>query len=125
MSRPDPTPGAAGIPAAPIGDDGEPVFAQPWHAQAFALAVGLHERGRFEWPEFADELAAAIRAEPDRDYYASWLAALERVVVTHGLTTADDLSEREAAWHRAAHATPHGQPIVLDAVRDHGTSLSS
>lgn len=102
------------MPSAPAGDDGEPVFAEPWHAQAFALAVGLHERGRFGWPEFADELAAAIRAEPERDYYANWLTALERVAVARGLTTADDLSAREAAWHAAARATPHGQPIVLD-----------
>lgn len=112
MSWPDP---AAGPPLPPGTDNDGPVFAEPWHAQAFALAVGLHEQGRFAWPEFAEELGAAIRADPDRDYYASWLAALERVVVAHGLTTAGDLAEREDAWHRAARATPHGRPIELTA----------
>lgn len=108
MSRPDPA-------AAPTDDDGR-VFAEPWHAQAFALAVALHERGRFAWSEFADELAATTAADPDGEYYRSWLDALERVVVAHGLTSAADLADREDAWHRAAHATPHGRPIVLDAV---------
>lgn len=109
MSRPDPAPDAAGAPAV---DDR--VFDEPWHAQAFALAVALHERGRFAWSEFADELAATIRADPDGEYYRSWLGALERVAVARGLTTAADLDDREDAWHRAAHATPHGRPIVLD-----------
>ena len=53
----------------PQDDDG-PVFAEPWQAQAFALAVTLSDRGHFTWPEWAatlaDELrAAAARGEPD------------------------------------------------------------
>lgn len=107
MSRPDPA-------SAPGAGDGR-VFAEPWHAQAFALALALHERGTFAWPEFADDLAATLRADPDGEYYASWLTALERVVLARGLMTADDLTDREQAWHRAARATPHGRPITLDA----------
>ncbi|WP_130290284.1 nitrile hydratase accessory protein [Pseudonocardia sediminis] len=110
MSRPDPPSELPPRDRPPP----EPVFAEPWHAQAFALAVALHEQGRFAWPEFADELAAAVRAQPDREYYASWLTALELVVVTRGLTSADDIAAREDAWHRAAHATPHGEPITLE-----------
>ena len=34
-------------------DDGEPVFAEPWQAQAFALAVKLSEQGHFSWKEWA------------------------------------------------------------------------
>ncbi|MBW0106010.1 nitrile hydratase accessory protein [Pseudonocardia sp. KRD291] len=105
MSRPD-LPPQEPVPT-------EPVFAEPWHAQAFALALALHERGRFAWPEFADELAAVVAADPDGEYYASWLTALERVVVACGLTSAADLVDREEAWHRAARATPHGAPISL------------
>ncbi len=72
-------------------DDGGPVFAEPWQAQAFALAVTLSERGHFTWPEWAatlaDELrAAAARGEPDDGtrYYEHWLAALERLVTDQG-----------------------------------------
>lgn len=107
MNRPDTAPGTG-------PGDGH-VFAEPWHAQAFALALALHERGAFAWPEFADELAAAVRADPGGEYYASWLTALERVVLARGLMTAGDLADREQAWHRAARATPHGRPITLDA----------
>src|SRR5712691_11976264 len=74
-------------------DDGGPVFAEPWQAQAFAMAVKLSERGHFTWKEWAaalaDELkAAADRGEPDDGsrYYEYWLAGLERLVTAKGLT---------------------------------------
>src|ERR1700693_1767152 len=61
-------------------DNGGPVFAEPWQAQAFALAVNLSEQGHFTWKEWAsglaDELkAAANRGEPDDGsrYYHHWL----------------------------------------------------
>ena len=66
----------------PAGNNG-PVFAEPWQAQAFALAVTLSEQGHFTWKEWsaalADELrAGASRGEPDDGsrYYEYWLAAL-------------------------------------------------
>ena len=37
-----------------------PVFAEPWQAQAFALAVRSTEAGFFTWREWADELAAVL-----------------------------------------------------------------
>jgi nitrile hydratase accessory protein len=62
-------------------DTGGPVFAEPWQAQAFALAVKLSEQGHFTWKEWAatlgDELkAAADRGEPDdgSHYYIPSLA---------------------------------------------------
>jgi hypothetical protein len=33
-------------------DEGGPVFAEPWQAQAFALAVRLSEQGYFTWKEW-------------------------------------------------------------------------
>jgi nitrile hydratase accessory protein len=60
------------------------VFSAPWQAQAFALALALHERGVFTWPEWAQALAGAIRraqaaGDPDLGdtYYRHWLDALE------------------------------------------------
>jgi nitrile hydratase accessory protein len=107
------------LPAIPR-DDGGPVFRAPWEAQAFAMAVRLHERGHFSWKEWAarlaDEIAAAQgRGEHDdgRRYYHYWLAALERLVADKGLVLADELRMRKDEWARAAAATPHGQPIVL------------
>jgi nitrile hydratase accessory protein len=98
-----------------------PVFEEPWQAQAFAMAVKLHERGLFTWKEWAEVLAEEIKraqaagdADTGSTYYSHWLAALERLVVAKGLGTAEALSERKHAWDRAARATPHGSPIRLE-----------
>jgi len=40
----------------PRDEDG-PVFAEPWQAQAFALALQLHEQGAFTWTEWAAALS--------------------------------------------------------------------
>ena len=105
----------------PQGEDGGPVFREPWEAQAFALALALHERKVFAWSEWAEALSQEIRrAEAEGDpgdgstYYHSWLSAIERLVAAKGVTSADALAERRAAWDRAAHATPHGTPILLE-----------
>ncbi len=94
-----------------------PVFAEPWQAQAFAMAVKLHEAGAFTWSEWAAFLAAEIKAagsDPERgDYYDHWLAALEKIVETKGIMTRGERLDRKDAWERAALATPHGKPIQL------------
>ena len=110
-------PGTSVLPALPRDDDG-PVFAEPWQAQAFAMAVRLHEQGHFSWTEWAAELSRQIEAAgptDTADYYEHWLATLESLVLVQDLTTAVELSDRKAAWQRAAEATPHGQPILLGA----------
>ncbi len=96
------------------------VFAEPWEAQAFALAVKLSEAGHFSWKEWTDALAselkaAADRGEPDdgRHYYQHWLSALERLVLEKRLTDPAALSNRREAWADAYRHTPHGKPVVL------------
>ena len=112
----------AALPALPR-DEGGPVFRAPWEAQAFALALALHERGAFTWKEWAATLAAVIaeakaegRPDTGEDYYRHWLAALERIATQKALVGADELVRRRAAWEAAARATPHGQPIRLPKV---------
>jgi len=103
---------------APLPRDADgPVFAEPWQAQAFAMAVALHQRGVFTWPEWAAALAAEIGRAADDDgsrYYEHWLAALERLVQAKGVADAEALGRRRDAWDRAARATPHGKPILLE-----------
>lgn len=107
------------LPPLPRDEEG-PVFAEPWQAQAFALAVKLSEHGYFTWKEWAsalaDELkAAADRGEPDdgSHYYHHWVAALERLVTEKGLTESPVLEEKKDAWADAYRRTPHGKPVVL------------
>jgi nitrile hydratase accessory protein len=124
LSRPDPRPDAERI-ATLLRlprDAGGPVFAEPWEAQAFALAVKLSELGYFTWKEWAtalaDELkAAAGRGEPDDGsrYYHHWLVVLERLVTAKGLTDLPALLARKEAWAEAYRRTPHGKPVELTA----------
>src|SRR5262245_41576637 len=103
-------------------DDGGPVFAEPWQAQAFALAVKLSEQGHFTWKEWAAALAGQLKAAADRGepddgshYYEHWLAALESLVTAKGLTDPAEMLERKEAWADAYRHTPHGKPIELRA----------
>ena len=119
---------APDLPALPRDEAGAPVFQAPWEAQAFAMAVRLHEAGHFTWAEWAERLAQAIKraqaaGDPDRGdtYYHHWLAALEGLVAEKGLIAADELRQRKAEWDAAARATPHGQPIELQRGRAGGS----
>jgi nitrile hydratase accessory protein len=103
--------------------DPEPVFAEPWEAHAFALAVKMSEAGLFTWTEWsaalAEELAAASRRdEPDDGshyYYHHWLTALERLVAAKSLVSAPSLVARKEEWAEAYRRTPHGSPVALEA----------
>jgi nitrile hydratase accessory protein len=92
-------------------------FAAPWEAQVFALVVSLQEAGLFTWSDWAQALGRTIRPEAGAEQaadYGRWLETLERLLAERGVAAGSDLDTRTAAWMRAAHATPHGQPIVLE-----------
>jgi nitrile hydratase accessory protein len=98
-----------------------PVFAEPWEAHAFALAVKLSEAGVFSWNEWSAALAAELaeasrRGEPDDGtrYYRHWLAALERLVATKNLVLSSTLLARKEEWVEAYRQTPHGSPVTLE-----------
>ncbi len=107
------------IPSIPR-DDAGPVFREPWEAQAFAMALTLHERGLFSWSEWAATLADEIKraqasGDPDtgETYYRHWLATLERLVAAKGVASSATLRRYHDAWDHAADRTPHGSPIEL------------
>jgi nitrile hydratase accessory protein len=110
----------AELPGLPC-DSGGPVFNAPWEAQAFAMALALHERGEFSWKEWAQTLADVIgevrqRGEVDtgEHYYRHWQTALERITARKGLVSDALLLQRRQQWNEAARRTPHGQPIELN-----------
>lgn len=98
--------------------DGSPVFAEPWQVEAFAMVVALHDRGLFTWDEWAHALSAELKRpdalEDASDYYHCWLEALETLVVTKNVAARSEVEALAASWQRAAHATPHGEPIRLE-----------
>ena len=73
------------------------VFEEPWQAEAFAIAVQLHDRGLFSWPEWSEALGAEIAKSGERgeeNYFLCWLNAVESLV------------ERKAVASRAELAGP-------------------
>ncbi|MBB3423406.1 nitrile hydratase accessory protein [Rhizobium sp. BK312] len=106
-------------PGLPKSADGEPVFPEPWAAEVFAMTVHLHETGLFSWSEWAERLSGELhkpgRAVDGSDYFDCWVAALSGLLVSKGIADADAILALQQSWQRAAEATPHGKPIVLES----------
>jgi nitrile hydratase accessory protein len=98
----------------PARETVEPVFAAPWEAQAFALAVALQERGLVTPGEWAAALGAEVERDPQAPCYRQWLAALEAVVDRKGLADRATLERCRTAGAQAAERTPHGRPVEPD-----------
>lgn len=98
----------------------QPVFDEPWQAQALALADAFVRSGRFTAGQWAGALGMALKeAEaakaPDNleTYYCAVVTALERLSEAHAGITAEHLKDRRADWEEAYHHTPHGAPVEL------------
>ncbi len=106
-------------PSSPAGAS-EPAFAEPWEAQAFALALSLSSRGCYSWTEWSDALGRALKTTGGRDaaghgsdYYRGWLEALENLLQAKGVVDSHALALRKAEWVEAFNTTPHGHPVEL------------
>ena len=98
----------------------EPVFAEPWHAQLFALTVHLNETGRFAWPDWAARFGATLarhglsrELDGGDDYFKAWLETLEGLLAEDDSAGAKDAAELTEAWRAAYLRTPHGAPVKL------------
>jgi nitrile hydratase accessory protein len=104
-------------PGLPKSSEGDPVFPEPWAAEAFAMTVHLHQKGLFDWREWAAALSSEVhkpgRAQDGSDYFDCWVAALSHLLVNKGLADATQILALQESWQRAAEATPHGKPIEL------------
>ena len=93
-----------------LPDNEEPVFAAPWEAHAFALAVKMHERGIFSWSEWSQYLSESIR-ENENDssigYYANWLQALEKLLLNKGVVEVDEILQEIRAQDQSASHPDH------------------
>lgn len=95
-------------------------FAEPWQAEAFALALALNQKQAFDWREWVDvfstqpgALLAGEATAIEAAYYRRWLSALETITAAHGLVSTPEVDSRVEEWRRAYLRTPHGQPIEL------------
>jgi nitrile hydratase accessory protein len=89
----------------PTGDDADFKFAEPWEAKIFAIIVGLSKNGHFSWADwvecFSKEVAAATAAEAaggdELPYYEQWLNAAEKLLISKGVTTKEQLLAKRFA----------------------------
>lgn len=93
MTRVDPVVTGMTGPAAPPRRNGELVFDAPWEGRAFGMALAVVEYLGVPWSEFQQRLIAAIAADPQLPYYECWLAALERLVLDHGVVSSGELQQ--------------------------------
>lgn len=111
----------------PAPRDGDQAFDEPWQIRAFALAVGAHEAGEFEWPAFQSALIESIRSWEDQDagtsesgwsYYEHWVRALEVVLDSVGKLDTDALNLRTrevlAVPPNRGHHEARLDPIAID-----------
>ena len=103
INRPADLPGDLALPRS----NGELIFAEPWQARAFGIAVALNENGAYPWRDFHASLAREIAAHGSGDdadrYYARWLAALETLLAERGILSPAEIAAR-ASDHAAANA---------------------
>jgi nitrile hydratase accessory protein len=100
--------------------DPDATFAEPWHAQIFALTHKLAQAGHYSWLEWAERFSLA-RAQsasshaPDLDatYYDDWLKTFEQLLLDKGLADQASIEILKEAWTEAYLDTPHGEPVLL------------
>ena len=89
----------------PIGADADVKFAEPWEAKVFAIIVGLSQEGYFTWSEWVDCFSKEVAAETaveaaggsPRPYHQQWLSAAEKLFISKGVTTWEQLVARRFA----------------------------
>jgi nitrile hydratase accessory protein len=100
--------------------DGGPAFAEPWQAEAYAMAQTLMESGGIAASDWAAAFGAALRtaaeggaADDSETYYAALVAALSSLLVAKGRLDAHEIARRVEDWRAAYLRTPHGKPVTL------------
>lgn len=94
----------------------EQPFTEPWQARVFALTVAMNEAGHFAWVQWADVFGRHLQGTRDGagGYWRAWAAALEEMLARQGVAGEGDVAALAERWQAAAHATPHGKPILLE-----------
>ncbi len=113
-----------GLPETRDGDHG---FNEPWEIRAFALAVGAHGAGQYEWSQFQAALVESIQKWESEEhsgdqatwsYYEHWVVALEQVLSESGELEPETVDARTAQVldtpANRGHHRAHLDPIAVD-----------
>ena len=82
--------------------NGELVFQAPWEGRAFGIAVALNEKGVYDWDVFRRRLVSEIGGGSS-GYYESWLNALESLLISTGVVTAQQVDSRATEYRELKH----------------------
>ena len=103
-----------------VNVDGDPVFDEPWQAEALAIADTLVSKGMFSASTWSETLGKALRmaesegaVDNQETYYHCVLNALEQLVAEHGEIDKKAMAAKRQDWEQAYLSTPHGQPVRL------------
>ena len=83
---------------------GELQFETPWQARAFSLVLTMYRQGEFEWNEFQSRLIEEVQDRehdgetPESVYYRQWMAALQTLLVEHGVCDPEEIERRAAEF---------------------------
>lgn len=105
----------------------EPAFHADWERRVFATVLITMARGHCTMDEFRH---AIERMAPDRylrtPYYEHWLSAIEKLLVEHGVVSANRLADRIEAFEAGEAAVPERRdPELADTMRSIVESGSS
>jgi nitrile hydratase accessory protein len=108
------------IPGRLKSKDGEPVFGEPWQAQAMAMAQLLMAEGLLTPSDWAEVLGEEVRkaeaaggADTTETYYVAVISSLERLLVSASRVSREELARRKKEWEHAYERTPLGEPVTL------------
>ena len=100
--------------------DGDPVFDEPWQAEALAIADTLVSKGIFSARAWSEALGKALRtaeskgaADNQETYYNCVLSALEQLIAEYSEIDQETINAKRRDWEQAYLSTPHGQPVRL------------
>ncbi len=101
--------------------DGDPVFDEPWQAQALAMADSLVQSGLFTAVEWSAELGRVLQQAKEQDeadnhdtYYRCVMLALENLIAGHSDIDVQSVDQKQKDWENAYRKTPHGMPVILE-----------
>ena len=104
-ARPDPQVADMEGPEALPRRNGELTFEALWEGRVFGMAAALNDQGTYPWRDFRDqlveEIAAADASGSPSSYYERFLNAFEKLVLSRGLVSQQELDARTAEYAAA------------------------